>query len=310
MKKRKILIICGGGGAEHDISVLSAKYITEQLSSVDEFDIVCKEITKENLLPPNLKEFNFVIPCLHGYPGETGDFASTLELMRIPFLGSKSEAHRLCFNKVSTKLWLSALDIPNTDFLFLTNKNDMNIIDTALEQWEEIYVKASTQGSSIGCSIAKNKKELQKSIEDSFRYSPYVLLEKKIEGRELEVACYQYQNKLVITPPGEIIPPDSFYSYKEKYSNDSQTVIHSQAKNISPDLLKKITELSKKAFTSLKLRHLARIDFFLSNNNEVLLNEINTFPGMTSISLFPQMLQKKGHSFCGFLEEIIKKGEL
>ena len=309
MKKRKVLIVCGGGGSEHDISVLSAKFITEQLSTVTDLSLVCKEIGKKELVPPDLPEFDFVVPCLHGYPGETGDFASVLELMGIPFLGSKSEAHQLCFNKISTKLWLSALDIPNTDFLFLTKKEDFSLAEEALEQWNEIYVKSSGQGSSIGCSIAKNKKELRAGIEDSFRYSPYVLLEKKINGRELEVACYQYEDDLMITPPGEIIPPDSFYSFEEKYSKNSQTVIRTDAENLSSDLLQKIRELAKKAFTSLKLRHLARVDFFLTKKEDLLVNEINTFPGMTSISLFPKMLQNQGHSFSRFLEMIVKRGE-
>ena len=309
MKKRKVLVICGGGGAEHDISVLSAQFIMEQLSRAKDLNLVCQEIKKGHLLPANLAEFDFVIPCLHGYPGETGDLASVLELMGIPFLGSKSEAHRLCFNKVSTKLWLSALNIPNTEFIFLTQKKDFLLAEKALSQWKEVYVKSSGQGSSIGCSMAKDKKELHLGIEDSFRHSPYVLLEKKIKGRELEVACYQYEDNLIISTPGEIIPPESFYSYEEKYSKNSQTVINTEAKKLPSDVQQKISNYAKKAFTSLKLRHLARIDFFLTENDEILLNEINTFPGMTSISLFPRMLQNQGHDFSHFLETLIKKRE-
>ncbi|MCY4523196.1 MAG: D-alanine--D-alanine ligase [Halobacteriovoraceae bacterium] len=309
MKKKKVVIICGGGSTEHDISILSAKYIAEQLASDKELIVSSKEIKKNDMIPGHLSQFDFVIPCLHGYPGETGDFASLLEMMEIPFLGAKSEAHRLCFNKVSTKLWLDALEIPNTPFLFMSKKEELNLADKALEQWGEVYIKASSQGSSIGCSPARNKTELYDRITDAFTHSPYVLLEQKITGRELEVACYAYDNDLIFTTPGEIVPPDSFYSYEEKYSKNSQTTLHTQAKDLSAKVQKEIKKHAQKAFVSLKLRHLARVDFFVDDKEKVFLNEINTFPGMTAISLFPRMLQNQGHSFSHFLSSIIKKGE-
>ena len=131
--------------------------------------------------------------------------------------------------------------------------------------------------------------------------SPYVLIEKTVIARELEIAAYEYNGELIITKPGEIIcEQDTFYDFEEKYSQDSKARTDVIAQNIDTKTLKKITEYSHRAFKGMKLRHLARIDFFLTSENELLLNEINTFPGMTPISMFPQMLIHNGYDFGDF----------
>lgn len=303
---KKVLILCGGGGEEHSISLISAEFIKEQLSTVADFHVEKKEL----LLPisvDQIRDADFVIPCMHGYPGETGDIQSVLELMNIPYLGCRSEACRICFNKITTKLWLSALDIPNTPWFFCDS--EQKSMDKALDRWKKVFVKASAQGSSIGCAPAKNKKELIEKINSALGHSPHALVEKNISGRELEVACYEYKGKLTISRPGEIIPPKKFYSYEEKYADNSQTSIHTVAKGLEDSVVKIIQLHAETAFKNLKLRHLARIDFFLTEDDKILLNEINTFPGMTSISLFPAMLKANGHSFVQFLSSIIKKDD-
>jgi len=134
-----------------------------------------------------------------------------------------------------------------------------------------------------------------------------VLIEKTIKPRELEIAAYQYGDELVISKPGEVAcPDDKFYSYEEKYSTDSHSVTTVEAENLTDEQVELIREYARKAFTQMKLKDLSRIDFFLSEDNEILLNEINTFPGMTPISMFPKMLEHHGHSFAGFIETAIK----
>ncbi len=142
----------------------------------------------------------------------------------------------------------------------------------------------------------------------AFTYSEQVLIEKAIKPRELEIAAYQYGDELVITKPGEVsCPDDKFYTYEEKYSSDSHSTTTVEASGLTDEQVEQIRTYARKAFVQMKLKDLSRIDFFLSEDDEILLNEINTFPGMTPISMFPKMLEHNGHKFGGaYLEQAIK----
>jgi D-alanine-D-alanine ligase len=131
------------------------------------------------------------------------------------------------------------------------------------------------------------------------------LIEKRLHPRELELSVYEFNGKLQISYPGEIICPSKFYSYEEKYSQVSQTTTETKARDLTEEQIKTMTDYAAKLYYGLKLRHLSRIDFFL-DNNQIYLNEINTFPGLTPISMFPKMMEANGHSFTEFLSQHIK----
>ncbi len=329
MSSYNVLLICGGGGDEHDISLISADYIQSQLAKFprvkltklildkqgkysdtqgNEYYFTSRgELNCKNQAPDSIA-VDFVIPCIHGFPGETGDIQSFLRLSKLKFFGVGAEASIHCFNKITAKQWLTALGIPNTPYLLLTDFNARNIAKTqaALNDWGSVFIKAANQGSSLGCYKADSAEEVKEKLKLAFRYSPYVLAEKTVKARELEVAAYEYNGELVITKPGEIIcDRDTFYDFDEKYSSASKARTDVAAQNLDAETLDKIAEYSRKAFTGMKLRHLSRIDFFLTDDNEILLNEINTFPGMTPISMFPQMLINNGHDFGEYLLRII-----
>ena len=334
MIKKYILLICGGGGTEHDISLLSAKYIEETLLSDKNYEVLLvimdgegKIETREGfkctlkrngliLVEGDPTTIDYAIPCIHGPPGETGEIQSYLKILSIPYFGCEAEASSICFNKITTKLWLEALNLPVTPYKVLSNKNgaeNIKQVEDFLAKHSEIFLKASSQGSSVGCfKITKSHSETQikEWIDTCFRLSPFVLIEKSIKGRELEVAVYEWENKIIATNPGEIIlpeNPDDFYTFEEKYSDNSQaqTVVNTK---LEETLKKKIKEYSLKAFKELKLRHLSRIDFFLSKEGEIYINEINTFPGMTPISMFPKMMEENGHPFNQYLNQTINEG--
>ncbi len=169
----------------------------------------------------------------------------------------------------------------------------------------DVYVKAASQGSSIGCYHVTDRDDLIDSLVEAFMYSSSVVIEKTIHHRELEVAVYELNGELRATTPGEVIIPENvFYTFDEKYSKSSSTVT-----TLEPDLpktiLDEIRSLAKEAFNMLSLRHLSRVDFFLTDDNKLIINEINTFPGMTSISLFPKLLQHNGDNMLEFLEYVI-----
>lgn len=326
MKSYNVLLLCGGDGSEHEISLVSASYIAKQFESmpdcsvfkviihknswVTESDEKCFLTYDHNLVVGgNEHHIDYVIPCIHGVPGETGDVQSLLEIIGIPYFGCNSESSKLCFNKISTKLWLSAGSIPNTPYIFIDSENSINIA-RAHEFFREnskVFVKASSQGSSVGCYKVVKEEELDKYIHEAFKYSNSVLIEQAVKPRELEVAAYEYHGELVVTNPGEIVTPDNdFYSFEEKYNSSSKSVTYVEA-DVSDEIKEKIRQYARQAFKLLKLKDLSRIDFFLIGENEILLNEINTFPGMTPISMFPKMLEHHGDNMVDFIHSCIER---
>ena len=323
-----VLLICGGGGSEHDVSLRTADFIQRELSNAPDIQLTrvtmdadgrflddkgqVQELRSDKLLysaTGSAQPVDYVIPSIHGYPGETGDLQSQLEILGLPYYGCGSEASKICFNKITTKLWLTALGIDNTPYQFLcanTTEETAKARD-ALTRWGALFVKASNQGSSVGCYKVTSEEELENALQEAFKLSSYVLVEKCLKVRELEVAAYTYDGKLVVTPPGEVCAPsDTFYSYEEKYAEGSRAQTHVVAEGLSEAQLGWIAEASKRAFIGLQLKDLSRIDFFLTDEGEIYLNEVNTFPGMTSISMFPKMLQNQGHDFCAYLSALIR----
>ncbi len=311
MKKasvKNIAILCGGGSPEHSISIESARFIRTRLQTQCQFYTQIYELENRNSirnLP--IDDVDFVIPVVHGRPGETGEIAAFLDLHGIPYLGCHSESAQLTFNKISTKLWLDALGIPNTPYTFLTDLFQQKQAKEFFVNYHDIFIKAASQGSSVGCFHVTKIEDLEAKIIEAFKFSKYVLIEKTIKGRELEVAVYERHGKIIVTHPSEIILPENqFYSYDEKYSENShsQTVLKA---DIPTNIIEKITDYALRAFKGLKLRHLSRIDFFLVDENTIYLNEINTMPGMTPISMFPKMMEANGDKFEEYLSDIILK---
>lgn len=321
-----ILLLCGGDGAESSVSMVSADFIEKNLKAVSGFNVLRAVIhnhqfqVNEDLwffdaqgnFSCGAKRFNpeCVVPCIHGIPGETGDIQSFLEILDIPYIGCTAETSRYCFNKITTKLYLSALGIPNTPYVMIP-RPDEECRKRALEffgSYGNVFVKAASQGSSVGCYHVTSKDDLWDEVLEAFKYSSEVILEKNIVHRELECAAYTYNNELVIAGPGEIIMPDNvFYTYEEKYSKDSGTKTTVEPQGLDPKDVARIRELACRVFTGLKLRDLSRIDFFLSEEDGVLVNEINTFPGMTPISMFPKLLEHHGDSMPKFLEQCVER---
>jgi D-alanine-D-alanine ligase len=329
MIKKNVLLLCGGGSTEHEVSLVSVKHIKACLESLPNLNVRTVEIDKNGhwlgesgkkyLLDakgflrsfeqdgdPGLK-IDVAIPCIHGYPGETGDIQSYFEMIKLPYLGCNSETSKICFNKITTKLWATALGVANTPFEFIAELNPANLdrVKSFQKIHGDIVVKASSQGSSVGCYLVEKDKDPTETIKKAFNYSPFVLVEKRFRPRELEVSVYEFNGKLQISYPGEIICPSKFYSYEEKYSSDSQTTTSTRAEHLTEEQIKTMTDYASKLYHGLKLRHLSRIDFFL-DSGVIYLNEINTFPGLTPISMFPKMMEANGHLFKDFLDQHIR----
>jgi len=318
---KNVLLLKGGGSTEHEVSLMSANYIEEQIDK-SKFNVFPVEIDKEFTwklagqscevtFNKKLKtkdtevDIDVVIPCLHGYPGETGEIAAFFQLLKIPYLGCNAETSTICFNKLLTKLSLELSGVATTPYLQVHGPDDITPAQKFLADNGVVYVKATNQGSSVGCYKVSTEAELKHAIKDAFNFSPFVIIEKGLVGRELEVAVFEYENKWHITKPGEIICPGDFYSYEEKYSQTSHTKTIVEAGGISSEIHTRIKDQADKAISCLKLRHLSRIDFFLTEDGQLYLNEPNTFPGHTEISMFPTMMENYGVKYSDFLNSLL-----
>lgn len=333
---KNILLVAGGDSSEHEISLISSKYVEQKLKTNPEYNVLsCILHNNEFVFADGSKGYftnqnhfeikdsnnqvkDFVIdcavPCLHGFPGETGDIQSLFELHKVPYIGCDKEASLNCFNKVTTKLYLTALGINNTPYCFVSDESPdaLKIAHQAFNDFkQDVYVKAASQGSSIGCYHVTKEEDLDKLIKEALTLSKLVLIEKTIEHRELEVAAFEYDGKLYTTEPGEIIiPKDIFYTFDEKYSQSSKSTTTVEVNDLTKEQRAQIQSMANKAFVGLNLRHLSRIDFFLGTDGTVYINEINTFPGMTPISMFPKLVEHYGFDmgkfFTNCVEDAIK----
>ena len=330
----KIVLLIFGGQEEAEISLVSAETIYSTLCTVKDLNIVSAQIDKTNKITPfcwktkkaekdkifkfedhsiNINgeklKIDYCIPCIHGAPGEDGQIQNLLEFFNIPYLGNNSPASQTCFNKITAKLWLDKLGIDTTPFsIITTDLTDEELLDIYKRFNKSVFVKASSQGSSIGCYPVSDEKEYLDAIKKARQFGDHIIVEEKLVPRELEVAVFEFKNDIHTSGPGEVVNQDEFYSFDAKYSRDSKAI--TTLEPLIDNMVKKeALEKSKKIFKALGLRDMARIDFFLTNKNKLYLNEINTFPGLTEISLFPQLVNKTHISFKEFILDRISQKE-
>lgn len=317
---KKIVLLKGGGGNEHNISLQSAIYVRKSLEQISNIEIIELTLEKNGQIHDGKNNYEFclggiriingteisidyLIPIIHGKPAETGELQSILEFYAINYFGNTSGPSITCFNKVSTKLWLDSAGIETTPYIYLAENYDLKDVEQFVMA-TDIFIKASSEGSSVGCYKINQEdiEDAHKKIEMAFSYSPYVLIEPVVKMRELEVAVWEMNGEISVSYPGEIKNDGNFYDFDSKYngSSSAKTTVHPE--NISDEVAEKIQLNALKAWRLLKLRDLARVDFFLTQDDKIYINEINTMPGMTEISLFPQMLKESGVDFTEFLK--------
>lgn len=321
----KILLIFGGNSSENKVSRKSAKSIIQNIDE-DKFELTNVYIDKnnkwylfqdlinidndtwikENLEIDNiisfLKEFDLVFPIIHGTNGEDGKLQGMLELFDIPFIGCKTTTSSIGMDKAFSKMIFDYLKIKQVPFLVI-NAKKYSYLKIIKNLKFPMIVKPANGGSSIGINKACNNIELRKAINAASKYDNKIVIEEFIKSRELECAIIKDKNKL-ITNIGEILNNTEFYDYKAKYVNETQTTTKP---NISKKTKKEIEKIAKKVFTKLDCQGLARIDFLYDEvNNQLYLNEINTMPGFTEISMFPKLLTNDNVTYKDLISIIIK----
>lgn len=322
----KIGVVYGGISTEHDVSEMSAKSVIENLDK-EKYEIHKIYINKygkwfeddkqiDNLLW-NLKELDVVFPVLHGKGGEDGTIQGLLEMMKIPYVGCGVLASSVGMDKVYSKIIFEKAKIPQAPYVYIKKvEEDYIIINENFEEEEfeinkiteqlkfPMFVKPSNSGSSVGVKKATNIEELKKAIQYAGQYDAKILVEQGIDSVEVECAILDGK-EVIASTVGEILPAEEFYSFDAKYNMpESKTLIPA---NITEEQIKEIRQLAIKAFKAIDGKGLSRVDFFVEKGtNKIYINEINTMPGFTKISMYPKLFEAVGISYSELLDRLIE----
>lgn len=344
--KTHVAVLCGGQSAEHEVSIQSAKNIIQALNPdkyhisvivvgrdgawilldspqpvLDNPDycplpepiagarLVLNLGGAQPLLlkqPERALAVDVMFPILHGSHGEDGTLQGLLELANIPYVGAGVLGSAVSMDKEVTKLLLQAAGLPVAKWLV---GNDLTLPQLSYERVVAelglpLFVKPANTGSSVGVSKVKDRATFEHAVALARRYDHKILFEAYIPGREIE--CAVLGNDVVeVSSPGEIIPTHEFYSYTAKYLDPNGARLAIPAE-LAADVAARITDIAKRAFSALQCEGMARVDCFLTPDGQVVVNEANTLPGFTQISMYPQLWGVSGLSYSALLDRLLE----
>lgn len=321
-KKLRVAIIFGGASTEHSISLLSAKHVLSRIDK-EQFEVIpigidlkgnwfqvddlqeflsCKvEALSSHLsylksIDPSLSylrnTIDVVFPLIHGSPGEDGCLQGFFSLLSIPYVGCDTLSSAICMDKLIMKQLLQQAGIPIANYLSCKSNDILAFEKIQHTLGLPIVVKPANSGSALGVAKVDSYEEWKVAVDNARLLSDYVLFEEYILGRELECSVLGNKNPIV-SMPGEI--ECEFYSYDAKYIHTDQARLRIPA-DISSKVAEEIQCRALQVFDLVRCRGMARVDFFLTEKGDLLVNEINTIPGFTGISLYPKLLELSGYS--------------
>jgi len=340
-KKITVGILFGGKSAEHEVSLQSAKNIYDAidrnrfepaligidksgkwlLSDASRFLLnsgdprhICLNPSgspvslipaSEGLLSSAAPRLDVVFPILHGPFGEDGTVQGLLKLAGVPFVGSGVLASAAGMDKDVMKRLFRDAGMPIGKFLAFRSHNTIPpFAEITAALGSPVFVKPVNMGSSVGISKARNEAEFSAAIHEAFQHDTKIVIEEFIPGREIECAVLGNKDP-VASVPGEVIPTHEFYSYEAKYIDENGAALEIPAK-LDEKTRKHVQELSIKAFQTLCCEGLSRIDFFLKEDGEVLISEINTMPGFTKNSMYPKLWEAGGIGYTELITRLIE----
>ena len=247
-----------------------------------------------------------IFPVLHGPFGEDGTVQGLLKLANIAFVGAGVLGSAIGMDKDVMKRLLRNAGIPIARFIVANRYSPEKIgFDYAQEHLGlPLFVKPANLGSSVGIHKVKNSEEFDHALRDAFDYDNKILIEECIKGREIECSVLGNENPIA-SVPGEILPRHEFYSYEAKYLDEKGAALEIPAK-LPPETSERIRELAIRTFSVLCCEGMARVDFFLRNGEEIIVNEINTIPGFTRISMYPKLWEASGISYRELIDRLIE----
>jgi D-alanine-D-alanine ligase len=347
VNKTKVLILFGGRSTEHEVSINSTRNVVQALDT-KLYDPILVGLSKEsgtwyyfqgNTLPHSMTllsdsdaasgvivnlcntgnsinlistdasvniPIHFVLPITHGKYGEDGCLQGFCRILNLPFAGSSVASSAVCMDKDYTKRILETQGIPVTPYTTIFKNDPINFEVIEKKLGLPLFLKPANTGSSVGVYKVKSKAEFDKFIPIVFQYDDKIVIEKYIPGREIECAVLGNHTPTA-SVLGEIKPNHDFYSYEAKYLDPEGADLAIPAL-VDEATAKKVQAYAIDAYKVLGCKGFARVDFFVTATNEIYLNEINTIPGFTNISMYPKLFEASGIPYADLLNEIIKLG--
>ncbi len=334
-KKLKVALLFGGKSVEHEVSLKSARNIAEAMDK-SKYEISFVGIDKKGNWLPFDKNFilskasksvalvpktgvktanqstalstigvDVVFPVLHGSYGEDGTIQGLLKLAGIPFVGCSVLGSAVSFDKDVTKRLLRDAGIPNAKFITLYKGDTLTFEQAKKALGLPMFVKPANSGSSVGVNKVLNKKEFSAAVAEAFLFDHKILIEEFIDGRELECAILGNE-KPIASVVGEVVTQNHrFYSYEAKYLDENGAQIEIPAK-LPKAMQTKIQKIAIKTFQALSCEGLSRVDVFMKKNGEIYVNEVNTLPGFTNISMYPSLWKATGISYGALIDRLIE----
>jgi D-alanine-D-alanine ligase len=291
-----IAVVCGGPSAEAEVSRVSGRGVADALRATCskvvllELDAKIGEALRDNRV-------EVVFPVLHGPPGEDGTFQGFLEILGLPYVGSGVHASAYAMDKIVAKHLFRGAGLPVARDLIV--ERQVGVSAAANKVWERFgpraVVKPSRQGSALGVRFPNDRAELQAALAEAFRYDERVLAEERVEGSEITVGIIE-RGRIEALPVVEVrTPPGSWYDYEHRYTPGLSE--HLVPAPLSGARYKRTQELAERAHAALGCRDLSRVDFVVPEDGEPVVLEVNTLPGMTPTSLYPDAAKAAGLSF-------------
>lgn len=343
-RKLRVAILFGGKSAEHEVSLQSARNVANALDP-KKYETVLIGINKAGQwLAPGVSErylalasnkptkapeksrevvmlapsgegiltrdsgmiegkIDVVFPVLHGPFGEDGTVQGLLKLADVPFVGAGVLGSAVGMDKDVMKRLLRDAGIPIAKFVVVHSHEKVKFADVKKQLGLPLFVKPANLGSSVGVSKVRTEVEFKLAVKEAFEFDTKILIEEFIEGREIECSVLGNENPIA-SVPGELILQSEFYSYEAKYIDPDAMTPRIPA-SLSKEATKKVQELAVAAFKALSCEGMGRVDSFVTKDGRVLVNEINTIPGFTNISMYPKMWEASGLSYSKLIDKLI-----
>jgi len=253
-----------------------------------------------------LEQLDVIFPIVHGTIGEDGSLQGMFRAANLPYVGSNVLGSSVCMDKDIAKRLLQAagINVANGLVFKRNRKNEINYDEAVKVLGTPLFIKPANQGSSVGVSKVYTEDEFKRAIESAFAYDHKIIIEESIDGREIECSVLGNDNPKA-SLLGEILPNTDFYSYESKYIDETGAELAIPA-DLTDEDTKRMQEIAVKAFETLECGGLARVDFFLTKEGKIYVNEVNTLPGFTKISMYPKLWEISGISYPDLINELIE----
>jgi D-alanine-D-alanine ligase len=308
--KTRVAAVYGGRSGEHEVSLRSAESVIDAMDP-ERYEVRRFLIRKDGTWDPGPilptpgahPDIDVIFPVLHGTFGEDGTVQGLFELADLPYVGAGVLASSVSMDKEMMKRLFAAANLPVAEWVTVyRGDRGVNRIEAALQY--PMFVKPANLGSSVGISKAHDRDELVNALALAAEFDSKIIVEETIVGRELEIAVLGNRNPTV-SLPCEIFPSREFYDYEDKYLLD-QARFDLPAK-MSAEMLQQMQRLAAACYSVVGCTGLARVDFLFDNRrNKLFINEINTMPGFTSISMYPKMMEQIGIAYPQLVERLIE----